>query len=223
MKHAASAVVATANNPGFTPQEARDFYPDGITMREARERYFQRAGFSAASYVDPWLFVPFAGRVVRLPNLKARRDAVRVHDLNHVIGGFGTDWLGEAMIGGFELGMGAGQYWIAWMLDATALSVGLVRAPGAVIKSFARGRAARASTFAVIPDVTAPEYEAILDSTVGEFRARIGAPDHADVTVADVLKLAGYTVGGWCVVPLIMGIALGTAIHGVVSPPVAEA
>ncbi len=216
MNHDANASATSIS--GFTPAQARAFYPDDISLREARERYFRRAGFSAETYVEPCLHLPVGKLVVRLPNLKARRDAVRVHDLNHILGGFGTDWLGEAMVGGFELGMGAGHYWIGWMLDASALTIGLVRAPRAVLGAFARGRAARASTFRVIPDVSAPAYDAVLDGTVGEFRALIGAPDDADITATDVLKLAVYAVGGWFVFPLVASVAVATAVYGLVTP-----
>ncbi len=222
MKYADPA-VAVVDTTGFTAAQARAFYPDAITMREARERYFARAGFSATTYVERYIEVPFAGRVVRLPNVKARRDAVRVHDLNHIIGGFGTDWLGEAMAGGFELGMGTGRYWVGWLLNAAVLSMGLARAPRAVVSSFARGRATRASTYRLIPDVTANDYEAVLDGTVGELRARVGAPDDVGVTAGDIVRLTGFTVAGWLVMPLAFALAAGTAVHGLLTSTAADA
>ncbi|HEY1100291.1 MAG TPA: hypothetical protein VGF99_15240, partial [Myxococcota bacterium] len=170
-----------------------------------------------ATYDEPYIVVPLPRFTLRLPNLKARRDAVRVHDLNHIVGGFGTDFEGEALIGGFELGMGAGRYWIGWLLDASALTMGLVRAPLGVLRSFARGRAAKASTFHVIPSVDSPAYEATLDSTVGEFRAALGIPDEAAVRASDVALCVAYAAAGLAVTPAIVAlIVVGTAVHGVV-------
>jgi len=178
-------------------REARlALYPDDITLREARERYFARSGFTAATYTDPWVALPLGPVTVRLPNFGARKKAVKVHDLNHILTGYGTDWHGEFCASGFELGMGIGRSWAAWMINAGGAAGGLLRAPGDVVRAFARGRATKASTYTLLDRWD----EAFLDLPLGEVRARVGVPDTAAAGTRDVLAILGHA-------------ALGAAIH----------
>jgi hypothetical protein len=62
----------------------------------------------APSVVLPIVLPVVLPVVLVLPNIPPRRRAVQVHDLNHVLTGYGTDWTGELRISGHELGMGCG-------------------------------------------------------------------------------------------------------------------
>ena len=177
---------------GLSPDEARALYPDDITMREARRRYFERTGFDDATYTAPWMTLPVGPFTVPLPNLAPRKAAVRVHDLNHVLTGYGTDWHGEFSISAFELGMGVGGYGAAWMLDAGGVAAGLLRWPADLLAAFARGRATRRSLYLLLPRWD----EAVLDKTVGEVRALVGVQDAAPHKAMDAVRLVVHGVGG---------------------------
>jgi hypothetical protein len=175
----------------LSPEEARAYYPDDITMREARRRYFERSGFDDATYTSDWMELPVGGRTIRLPNFKPRKKAVRIHDLNHVLTGYGTNWHGEHMISAYELGMGVGGLWAAWLLNAGGVAAGLLRFPGDVVRAYARGRSTRRSLY----DVVGEWDEAFLNKTVGEVRAIVGIEDAAATRSSDVAVLALHATG----------------------------
>jgi hypothetical protein len=194
-------------------REARlALYPDDLSVREARARYFARSGFTAATYTDPWVALPLGPVTIRLPNFAARKKAVKVHDLNHILTGYGTDWHGEFCASGFELGMGIGRSWAAWMINAGGAAGGLLRAPRDVVRAYARGRAARASTY----DLLDPWDDAVLDQPLRDLRARVAIPDDATAGLRDVVALAGHAVLGAAIhlAPVVVAVVAVAALIG---------
>ena len=136
------------------------------TVREARARYFEEAGLSEAGYQARWVVLRAGPVPIPLPNVPARRRAVRLHDLHHVATGYDTSWTGEAEISAWELGGGCGQYAAAWLLGLGAVSVGLVIAPRRTWRAFRRGRRSRSLYGGVFS-------EELLELTVPALRARL--------------------------------------------------
>ena len=139
------------------------------SLRDARAYYFRRAGFAAdGGYNDRWVVLR-AGRipVSAFPNIAARRRAVWLHDLHHVLTGYDTSWTGEAEIAAWELASGCGRFWVAWVLNAGAMAVGMLIAPRRTLRAFARGRRSG--------NLYAGRFDdAVLERTVGSLRAEIG-------------------------------------------------
>lgn len=77
---------------------------------------------------------------IALPNIKLRRDAVPLQDIDHVLTEYKTNWEGEWKICSYELGKGCGTYWRAWIINMQALLAGGIRTPNGCLKAFARGR-----------------------------------------------------------------------------------
>lgn len=76
-----------------------------------------------------------------IPNTTARKRAVKVHDLNHLVSGYLTDRVGELEISAWELASGGCQrYTVAWLLDLAGLLGGLMAAPLRTYRAFVRGR-----------------------------------------------------------------------------------
>lgn len=182
----------TTRSESLGPDGARAFYPDTMTLREARERYFQRSGFTAATYTSTWITLPLGPLKLPLPNFSARKEAVRIHDLNHILTGYGTDWLGEFRASAFELGMGVGRYWAGWMINAGGAAGGLLRAPGEMLRAHARGRATARSTYALLSTWD----EAFLDKPLAEVRALVGVVDDATPTARDAVAVVGHALWG---------------------------
>jgi hypothetical protein len=75
-----------------------------------------------------------------IPNTAARRRAVKLHDLNHLVTGYDTDLRGEAEISAWELASGGCQHYVAaWALDLTGLVLGLVVCPRRTLRAFRAG------------------------------------------------------------------------------------
>jgi hypothetical protein len=170
-------------------------YADTMTMREARKVYFQANGFGeSGGYDDAWVDFKLGPIPMPFPNTKGRIDAVRFHDLHHLLTGYDTDIVGEFEISAWEIGAGCKGYGAAWVLNLGGMGGGLFRAPGRVFAAFVRGRRQRT--------IYGEDLEKVLDLTVGEARSTFtrAAGVSNGVTFADVLlfilaSISGVVVG----------------------------
>lgn len=165
--------------------------PDGLTLREARRRYFDDNGFGeTGGYDDAWVDFKLGPVPFPFPNTKERVRAVKVHDLHHVLTGYRTDFLGELEIAAWELGAGCKSFAAAWVLNLGGVGAGLFRAPRRTFRAFVRGR--RQESLYGEADV-----ERLLETSVGEMRARF-APEAVDLRprASDVLLFALVTLVG---------------------------
>jgi hypothetical protein len=78
--------------------------------------------------------IPFA-----YPNTKSRKRLVLAHDLHHLLTGYGTDLLGEAELGAWELGTGVRDR-SAVRYETRVLGFMLPRFPTRLRGAFLRGR-----------------------------------------------------------------------------------
>src|SRR5437868_1945761 len=115
-------------------------YPDSLTISEGLQVYFERYGFNEGGYHDKWFKIKFWGPVaLQLPNIKARVDAVKIHDVHHLITGYEANLRGEAEIGAWELAAGCGHYWAAWVLNFGAMLYGVPIWPRRIYRAFMKG------------------------------------------------------------------------------------
>ena len=150
------------------------------TVREARDRYLAQNGFSMDTGTAPTVTVdvPF-GRQMTFPNTRSRQKAVPLHDLHHVATGYGTDLIGEAEIGAWEL-VGGCNTLTLYGLNGSAFLFGMFLAPRRVLRALRRARGQRT----LYPDL------APYDDLVGHPRPptqRRAAPQ----------RRAGPSRGGW--------------------------
>src|SRR5688572_10939089 len=104
-------------------------YAEDLTIQEAREIYFANSRFDASTYTEKWVKLPFLGFHFYLPNFAARRRAAPLHDIDHILTEYKTDWLGEWEISAYEIGTGCGRYWAGWMINLQGMLVGAVSIP----------------------------------------------------------------------------------------------
>jgi hypothetical protein len=177
-------------------------YPDDITLREARSRYFEANGFGpTGGYDDKWVDFKLGPLPFPFPNSPARVKAVRYHDLHHVLTTYRTDIVGEFEISAWEIAAGCKSMAAAWVLNLGGLAGGLFRCPKRTFAAFVRGRRHRTLYDA--------HYEQLLDMTVGEARAKY-TPAHVDLhpRASDVLlfALSAFTgsLVGWLTFSLML-------------------
>lgn len=172
-----------------TTEEASRLYEAEATLRENRARYLEKNDFGDGGYEDPWVTLKRIGPLkLGFPNTASRKRAIRLHDLHHVLAQYGTDWTGEAEIGGFEIGAGCGNHWAAWFLNASAMSFGLFIAPRATYRGYVRGRHARSL-------YDGEWREALLDENTGAMRKKLGldAPERP-ASLADNAAFAVWAI-----------------------------
>jgi len=143
-------------------------YDETLPLREVRARYFRDNGFDEdGGYAKKWVAVQLGPIPFGFPNSAARVRAVKYHDLHHVVTGYATDVVGEAEIGGWEIGSGCAGFVAAWILNLYAMVLGFLSgAGGAVFRAFVRGRHTR-NLYRTAYD------DALLDAALGEVRARL--------------------------------------------------
>ena len=119
-------------------------YDPELSVREARARYFEASGFPQdGGYAERWVKLRLGPIPFWFPNSNARRRAVRLHDIHHVLTGYDTDWKGEAEIGAWEIASGCADYYAAWVLNLSAMLIGWGADLGATLRAFARGRCSK--------------------------------------------------------------------------------
>ncbi|MBZ5707973.1 hypothetical protein [Nannocystis pusilla] len=143
--------------------------PSHMTLREARDLYLERNGFSTAEYSSPTFAFHILGRTLKLPNPPARRQVVALHDLHHVLTGYGTDLAGESEMGAWELRAGCNTPFL-WMINLTAVLGGVFIAPLRTLRAF---RAAKGQRSLYVDGRGAA---AALKLTVAELRRQLGVP-----------------------------------------------
>jgi hypothetical protein len=142
-------------------------YDPELTLRAARQLYFDANGFADGGYTDKWVKLKARGvTVFMFPNTAARVRSVRLHDLHHVLTEYDTTWTGEAEIGAWELASGCGDHLPAWMLNLGAVAIGALLSPRRTWRAFTRGRRSRNL-------YREPFREELLEQRVGEMRARL--------------------------------------------------
>ena len=141
-------------------------FEEGLSLREARQRFFAETGYSEAQHKDRKVHLNFYGLRFWIPNTRSRQRAVPIHDLHHILTGYRTDWQGEAEISAWELATGCRGYLAAWVLDGLGLLMGLVIAPRRTLRAFFRGLASSNLYGRQITD-------SLLDERIGVLRKRL--------------------------------------------------
>ena len=162
-------------------------YPADWTVRRALEVYLTENGFSAAEYDASVVKVTFWSITFPLPNPPSRQMAVRLHDLHHVVTGYGTDPVGEAEISAWELRRGIGIFGLfVQLIVIGGVILGMLHSP---LKTFRAWRAGYHPKRVPLQEATLANYERLLDLSVGELRDVYGV-ERAGITGARSLHYA---------------------------------
>lgn len=116
---------------------------DEPTVGQARAARFDATAAGPIGYGSWLIRLDFAGVPLPVPNPPGHGAALMLHDIHHVLTGYGTDLVGEGEISAWELGAGWGPHLAAagFVLGGTAL--GVLVAPRRAFRAFVRGRRSR--------------------------------------------------------------------------------
>lgn len=161
--------------------------PADWTVSKALDTYLAVNGFTRAEYDRPWVEVTFWSFTFPFPNPPSRRQAIRMHDLHHVVTGYGTSPTGEAEISAWELRRGVGVFslFVQGIILGGVL-LGLLHAPS---RTLAAWRAGRSPSGAGLHPCDPELYASLLGRSVGELRALYDVPK-AGITGARELHYA---------------------------------
>jgi hypothetical protein len=143
-----------------------------MRVRDARDAYLAENGFTTEGYASKTTKGSLFGIPITVPNPPAHQRGLRLHDLLHVVTGYGTDHAGEAELSAWQLRRGlrgAGGYVTA--IVVLNIVVGLVLAPRRTVAVALATTPRGGSLFD-----TTRHYEALLDLSVAELRALLEVP-----------------------------------------------
>jgi hypothetical protein len=111
-----------------------------MNVRDALNDFYEANGIPKEGGVDDTTFKFRAfGFSFRLPNPKFRREALHIHDIQHVLLKKDTSWEGESYISGWEIATGMWKHFLLGILGLWAMGYGMWLYPKAVYQGFKRG------------------------------------------------------------------------------------
>ena len=145
--------------------------PASMTVLQGRDAYLAENGFTVEAYDLWWTPASVLGIPVPVLNTHRHRQAIMLHDLHHVVTGYGTDLAGEGEISAWEVSRGLdGLGLYVSGIVVSVLGYGLMTAP---LRTVAALRVARGSASLFQSTHT---YEELLSMTIGALRAELGLP-----------------------------------------------
>lgn len=142
---------------------------DQSTPRELLPQFYKqynltRDGGQSLPYVRIEFFKNFA---LYIPNFEVRKKAVFKHDIHHIVTEYPSTFKGETEISAWELASGVRKYWIAFVLDIQAVTIGILFNPRNVFRAYARGRRTQNLYTDKWPD------DVIMDMSVGVIKEKL--------------------------------------------------
>lgn len=144
--------------------------PPSLRVEQGLDAYLRANGFTVAGYAEPTAELSAGPFTFRVPNPPARQRAIAQHDVHHVLTGYGTDLVGEAEVGAWELGAGCTTAFL-YFINLTAALIGGLLAPRRVARAWL---GARGQSTLYRAGLAASEVSGL---TIGELRGRLGIPD----------------------------------------------
>lgn len=173
-------------------------YDDSLKVKDALQLYFSQYHFKDGGYNEKWFKIKLGNIYIPLPNIKARVDAVKLHDIHHLITEYNANYKGEAQIGGWEIASGCGRFWVAWILNMGSFVIGILFYQRSLLKAFLDGRLVKSNLYA-----NGIYDESLLNKTVGELRNEMEIDSHQENSFSDYLMFIL-----WCAISLLYHFAV---------------
>jgi hypothetical protein len=120
-----------------------------MTVAEALESHYRSQGLLAPGETvetrlhDRWVRMRIGGRLIPVKPLLGHQGAVLLHDVHHLLAGYGTHYLDELEEAAWELGSGGCGPWVLmWLNRGLAVLQGALLCPRRTLRAFRVGRTA---------------------------------------------------------------------------------
>ena len=127
------------------------------------------------------------------PNFDARRKAVILHDIHHLVTGYKTTLAGESEISAWEIGSGCKSYWATFFINTSGLMIGIPFNFFGVLKAFARGRKTKNLYHNTIPVEQAMDMQ--VSGLKNKFYLDVYEID-TKLTLVDFILFVGFALYG---------------------------
>ena len=164
-------------------------YDNNLKIKDALQLYFSRYHFANGGYDLKWFKIKIGPLYIPFPNTKARIEAVKIHDIHHLLTGYEAILKGEAEIGAWELASGCGRYYMAWILNAASFFYGIFFFPKTLLRAFLKGRLIKSNLY----HNTLYDHD-LLNKTIGELKDKLGLENKNMNSTSDYLSFVMYTI-----------------------------
>jgi len=111
-----------------------------MTLDKHLEEFYKNNNIPINGGVNDKTFkFPVFGLNLTLPNPKFRREAIHIHDLQHVLNNCDTSWKGESFIAGWEISTGMWKYFPLGILSLWALGYSIWLYPKDAFLGYKKG------------------------------------------------------------------------------------
>ena len=147
-------------------------FPDSEIVKDGLQRYFDHYGFKNGGYNDKTFTIKFWGPLKLIfPNTKGRIEAVKLHDIHHMLTQFEANLRGEAEIGAWEIAGGLGKYYAGWWLNFGSVTYGIFLWPRRIYLAYIWGLQCEN----LYHHTLYKDYdEKLLTQTIGDLRSQLG-------------------------------------------------
>jgi hypothetical protein len=167
-------------------------YHNNLKVSQALKIFFDKYHFADGGYHLKWFHIKAGIINIPLPNIKARVEVAKIHDIHHVLTGYEATLCGEAEIAGWEIASGCDKFIVAWFFNMGSFFYGMLFFPVPLFKAFVRGSKVKTNYYH-----SDNSYEALLKKTVGEMRLEVdpvSASVNPSPTVRDYFNFAFYGI-----------------------------
>lgn len=111
-----------------------------MTLEKLLNEFYVENGIPKDGGVDNETFeFKIFGLKLNLPNPKFRKEALHIHDIQHILNNCDTSWKGEGFISGWEISTGMWKYFRLGLLSLWAMGYSLWIYPKSVFKGYKKG------------------------------------------------------------------------------------
>ena len=176
-------------------------YGENLKIKDALQIYFSEYHFKDGGYADKYFKIKLWRLYIPVPNIKARVDAVKIHDIHHLVTEYNALYKGEVEIGAWEIASGCGRYWVAWILNLSSFFIGILFYRRSLLKGFMDGRHALTNLYS-----HSIYNDELLNRTVGELRNEILPCSNSENSLMDYLHFTA-----WCILSVLYHLVLVAA------------
>lgn len=139
------------------------------TIKEALADFYSNHDYGEEGGINKnFAWIKFGFVKLPIPNLAARKKNIYMHDINHIVTGYETNWKGESSIGAWEIASGGWKKnYFPYLLTLWAMGLGVLFYPKSTIQAFRRGLTMRNALTCGI------SKSELLNFGVKEFKTRI--------------------------------------------------
>ncbi|NME68218.1 hypothetical protein [Flammeovirga aprica] len=111
-----------------------------MTLDKLLVDFYRANGIPDDGGIDDKTFdINIFGIVLTMPNPQFRKDALHIHDIQHILNDCDTSWKGEGFICGWEIATGMWKHVLLGVLSLWAMGYVLLMHPKAVLQGFKQG------------------------------------------------------------------------------------